>query len=193
VHVLNSTFADFRGSNGAGIWFQPANAGAKLFVSNSYFSENGVSGAGGGIVIQPQATGSAKVAITNSRFNNNVNFGISVDTTGNTGAGIQLTVDGVDVSGNGAGIGINNPASTTSVKGTIVNSTVTSNGAFGILSNGPNSLLRVGNTTIANNGSFGVLAVGAGTNMGIYTFTPATNKLVDNGNNGTFSGSVAQQ
>jgi hypothetical protein len=77
LHVENVDISGFGNNPAAGIKFAPATA-AKLFVSNSSISENGNGAVGGGIVISPSGSGSARVVIDRTTITNNV-FGIAVD------------------------------------------------------------------------------------------------------------------
>lgn len=192
--VRNSTIRNFRdAANGAGIAFTPSTA-AKLFVIDTVITGSGNTNIGGGIVVQPTgASGSASVTLRRVQAVNNTNNGLFVNSTGNTGSGIAVAVyDSQFDQNSGAGIGVTNPASTTSVKVMVRNSTMQGN-AIGVVTTGANAVVRVGGSAIANNSSFGVLAVGAGAGLGILSYTPASNQLNGNANDGSFSGTVALQ
>ena len=54
LYVENVVITGFNAGNAAGIRFQPANASAKLFVTDSIMDHNGISTTtGGGIVVVP--------------------------------------------------------------------------------------------------------------------------------------------
>ncbi|ATY34310.1 right-handed parallel beta-helix repeat-containing protein [Sphingomonas psychrotolerans] len=153
--------------NGFGILFAPS-GNAKLVVSNSTISNNGAASSGGGILVQPTGSGSARVEVISSRIINNLNQGIRVDTSGNSGAGNQVAVTNSDISGNVLGVVVVTPASTTFGIVTLLNSTVAYNTTNGIVSNGGAAHVRLSGTTVTGNGAGGVaqgglFAAGGGT------------------------------
>ena len=171
------------GSNSDGLLFQPSGR-ATLHVSDSIFYNNGT-GTGGGIVIRPQAGGSAEVALERVIVNGNA-FGIAADGTSST-AGINMTIadsmtagnsqDGIlaATSGGGAPIGV------------MVTNTKSVNNAFGIRSIGPSVTVRAGDNTITGN-STGLSFSGGGALLSY-----GTNKVQANGADGAFSGPVGLQ
>ncbi|MDT8759748.1 right-handed parallel beta-helix repeat-containing protein [Sphingomonas psychrotolerans] len=171
---------------GTGIAFQPAGA-ARLAVINSTISNNGTASAGGGILVQPTGTGSARVVIESTRIVNNVNQAIRVDTTGNTGPGNQVTVVDSVLSENAFGVVVVTPAATTLAVVSVVDSTVAHNSNTGIVANGGTAQVRVSGTTITGNGAGGAgqggLFVGAGGNIATY----GDNRLFGNAPDGAFT------
>ncbi|HRD29947.1 MAG TPA: hypothetical protein PLO65_16745 [Caulobacter sp.] len=184
--VENSTIRNFRDpTNGTGIMFTPSGAG-ELYVNNVTLSGNGNGTSGGGILIKPTGTGSARAVLSNVRArDNNTGFGLKLDTTGNTGTGINAMVTSSDFSGGGIGVAVVTPPSTTSATLMLTNSTVSQNTNFGIISNGATATVRVGNTVVTGNGT-GLLAGGTGV-----LSTYGDNMVDGNTTNGVFSPSTA--
>ena len=96
LHVVRCVFTNSNVSGQAGIKFQP-NSASKLSVTDTVISNMG-SGTGGGIVVNPQAGGSARVNLERVSINGNA-FGIAADGTGST-AGINMTIADSMVGGN---------------------------------------------------------------------------------------------
>jgi hypothetical protein len=171
-----------------GISFSPA-AASKLIMINTTVASNGSGSVGGGILIQPTGTGSANVSLSNVRIVNNANNGFRVDTTGNTGAGISVAIQGSQIDGNTFGIAVATPAGTANSSIMLEQSSVSNNTSFGIVTNGATSTMRVGDTTVTGNGT-GILAAGSSS-----IFSYGDNRLDGNPisgapNNGTFTGAV---
>src|SRR5262249_45647383 len=100
LFVENCTIFGFNGGVGHGISFKPANGfTSQLYVTDSVVEGNGLfSGSGGGIIIQPSGSGSARVVIDRTRVNSNI-YGIFANGTGSTGT-IAVQVKDSTVSGN---------------------------------------------------------------------------------------------
>lgn len=194
VEVYDTLIRGFRNTNGTGILFTPSNAGARLLVENTVIDNNSVTGSGGGVVIQPTGSGTANVVLRNDTVTGNTNGGVRADTTGNTGTGYTIAVLGGTYSGNGAGISVSTPpSSSTPVNVLVSGAAVSNNTGIGILSNGMNSTISVGNSQIFGNGAYGVYAVNAAAGKGVLSFTPASNQVTGNLAGGGFSGTVAAQ
>jgi hypothetical protein len=167
-----------------GIRFRPSSA-AQLVVTNSKITHNGGGSTGGGIVISPQAGGSAQVALNRVSLDGNV-FGVAADGTGSTG-GINMTIADSMISGNSQdGIIATTPAGGAPI-GVMVTNTKSVNNAFGIRSIGPGVTVRVGDSTITGNGT-GLSFSGGGALL-----TYGTNKVQANGSVGAFSGAAELQ
>jgi hypothetical protein len=150
---------DFNASSAIGISFRPAST-AQLSVSNSVIIDNGNGATGGGILVQPTgASGNARVVVTNVELNNNSGFGVSVNSTGNTGPSTQVGLTNVRLTHNGTGLNVLSPAATTGLTVELDNSTVFANGT-GIRSDGGTIGIGVGNTTLQANGTALVTANG---------------------------------
>lgn len=187
VHVRNSKIRGFR--NGYGINFQPQNANSQLFVDNVTISESGSAAnlsTSGGINVNPAAGITANATITNSQIVDNMNIGIRADTTAIVGSAINLSIDRVTLSNNGAGILAKAPNSTGTIKLMLTDSQVTLNAGQGLIANGTatSANARVGNTTITNNGT-GILVLGAAK-----VLSYGDNRLDGNTTDGAFSGTI---
>lgn len=173
-------------TNGFGISFQPS-AAARLFLTDVTITGNGSASTGGGVLVQPTGTGSARVQIKSTRIANNGGQAVRVDTTGNTGAGNQVTIADSVLSENVLGLVVVTPAATTTAVVSVFNSTITYNTGTGILANGGTAQVRVSGTEIVGNGSGGVgqggLFFGSGANIVTY----GDNVLFGNSPDGTFS------
>ncbi|MES2033620.1 MAG: right-handed parallel beta-helix repeat-containing protein [Pseudomonadota bacterium] len=169
--------------NGNGVLFAPSGA-SELFITNSTISNNGTATTGAGVLIQPTGTGSAKVVLDGVSLIDNRNFGFQVNTTGNTGAGVSVSIENSKISGGVQGVQIFTPAATTSAT-VLINGSVVSANTVGIIANGAAAKVRVGTSTITNNGT-GVVALG-GSAINSY----GDNRLDGNGTNGTFTAPLA--
>jgi hypothetical protein len=184
LHVENVDISGVANSPAIGIKFAPSTA-AKLYVSNSSISDNGTGTVGGGIVVSPTGSGSARVVIERIAITNNV-FGIAVDGTGSTG-GINMTITDSVLSGNiNDGVVATTPSGGAPI-GVMVTNTKSTNNGFGIRSIGPNVTVRVENSKVIGNGT-GVTSLNGG---GLVTF--GNNVVRANGTDGAFSGSVGLQ
>jgi hypothetical protein len=94
LHVVRCVITNSSFFGQAGISFRP-NSASKL--SDTVISNNG-SGAGGGIVINPQSGGTAQVALERVTVNGNA-FGVAVDGSSSTG-GINMTIADSMIAGN---------------------------------------------------------------------------------------------
>ena len=146
LHVRNTSIAGFRGSNGNGISFQPSGI-AELFLENVTISESGTASSGA-ILIQPTgAGGSARVTIDQSDILNSAGFGISANSTGNTGPSTNIAITRSRVAGNVTGLNVLSPAATTGITMTFVDSVLLNN-STAISSTGGTTEVAVGNSTI---------------------------------------------
>ncbi|HEX4736842.1 MAG TPA: hypothetical protein VH331_04690 [Allosphingosinicella sp.] len=173
-------------SPAVGISFTPSGV-SKLYVERSTVANNGASGTGGGILIQPTgAGGSAKVEIEDSQVINSGGYGLRVDSTANTStAGISVNIDHSQVSGStGAGI-VAVAVGTNPITMMIANSVSSNNTTNGIIGNGAQVTIRVGNTTITGNAT-GINPAG-GSTISSY----GDNRLDGNTTaNGAFTGAI---
>ena len=184
VHVQNSIIRNYRAANGLGFSIQPAGV-LTLTLTNVTVDDNGVAGApgtGGGMLIQPTgAGGRALVFVRNSRIQNNGNNQIRIDTTGKTGAGISLFVDGSQILGGQNGISVNQVGAVP-ITTVVQDSFIALGAGTGISLAGTNTnRARVGNTTIT---AFATALSQGGTTI-INTY--GTNRFDGNGAVGTFT------
>jgi hypothetical protein len=164
VHLHNSLIRNFGASNGLGISFQPSGAG-ELLVTNTTIADNGNAATGGGVLIQPTgAGGSANVRFVNVNIENNTS-GILLNSTGNTGPGLNLVLANSTVSGNG-GNGVRGlaPAASSPISMFIDNTTISANTGFGVQVDGA-AASGVGSSTARLRASSVILnATGVATN-----------------------------
>jgi hypothetical protein len=137
---------------------------------------------GGGIVINPQPGGSARVNLERVTVNGNA-FGIAVDGS-NSIAGINMTIADSMIGGN-ANDGI---IATTSAGhapiGVLITNTKSINNAFGARAIGANVMVRVDGSKIAGN------VTGLSFSRGGALLSAGNNIVEANATNGTFSGTV---
>ncbi|HEV2845371.1 MAG TPA: hypothetical protein VG477_11035 [Thermoanaerobaculia bacterium] len=152
LHVEDCVIRGFQAAtagNGHGITFVPSGA-SELFVSDTVISANGTGSNGGGILIKPSGSGSAKVNLEEVRMHNNV-FGFKADGSVATGAaGIAAVIRDSSSSGNGFG-GITALGGTQSVNVFVDHCAVNSNGTTGLATSGLGAILRYTNTTVTGN------------------------------------------
>jgi hypothetical protein len=109
LHVHDCRIANFRDGLGGIRFAPPAGVAARLHVGDTVINENGASTTGAGILIQPSGSGSAQVAVSRVRIENNT-YGI-VATASSASGGITLhardtvvtnnTFNGVSANGSG--------------------------------------------------------------------------------------------
>jgi hypothetical protein len=182
LHIEDCTFVG--SSNSFGILFAPTGAG-ELHISNSTTSDNGNASAGGGILIKPTGSGSAKVLLDNVTVGNN-RAGILIDGATTTGTN-TVTIRNSTVAGSAASgiFAIDSGGGATNVM--VEGSTSASNATFGIAANGANVTERVRNSTVTGNGT-GLIATNASKLISL-----GGNVAVGNTANGSFTQTVGQQ
>jgi hypothetical protein len=186
--VRDSFIYGSRTSPAWGVSFTPS-AASKLFIIDTTIANNGTGTTGGGVLIQPTGLGSASASLNNVHIVNNANNGLRVDSTGNTGPGITVSLDHVESDGNQQGIVALNPPGTTTIGMMVANSMIALNGAVGIFANGAAVTIRVGNSTITGN-ALGVAALGSSTIASYGDNRLDGNPTVGTANDGAFTGAV---
>jgi hypothetical protein len=183
LHIVRCVITNSNVSGNARISFRP-NSASRLSVTDTVISNIGF-GTGGGIVINPQSGGSARVNLERVTINGNA-FGIAADGTAST-AGINMTIADSMVGGNSQdGIIAVTPSGGAPI-GVYVKNTKSVNNAFGIRSIGPNATVRVdGSSVIGNSTGLSFSDSGALLSFG-------NNAVRTNGTDGAFSGAVALQ
>jgi hypothetical protein len=183
LHVVGCVITNGHADSNAGIKFAPGGV-SKLTVTDTVISNMG-NGRGGGIVINPQAGGSAEVALERVTVNGNA-FGIAADGTGSTG-GINMTIADSMIANNAQdGVVATTPGGGAPI-GVMVKNSRIANNSIGLHSVGPGVTVRASDSTIIGN-STGVNFSGGGA---LLTF--GNNEVQANGVNGAFSGAVARQ
>jgi hypothetical protein len=180
LHVQNCTIRRFNGSNGLGINFSPS-VNAQLTVLNTTITENGTGATGGGILIRPTGTGSARATLQDVRVQNNANEALRVDTTGSTGSGATVMIVNSQFLSSSNGVSAVSPAATPTVQVMLTDSLVALNGGSGINASGAGTVVRVGNSTITANNVGVTIAASAIVN------TYKDNRLDGNATNGVFT------
>jgi hypothetical protein len=183
VHIQDSRISNFRQQDSFGIRIQPGTV-THVTVSDTTISDNGLAMSGGGIFIQPTMAGSTRVTLRNVLLQNNGNNQIRVDTTGNAGPGVGITllVDDSQLLGGTNGISINQAAMTASVTTMITDSYIALCSGSGLITAGTNTVrMRVADTTIT--------ACATGVTQGASTVinTWENNRVEGNGVPGTFT------
>jgi hypothetical protein len=147
--------------NGHGIIVNNTSGAARLVVVNTVINNNGAVGSGGGIGILATGTATVVATLQGVHLVNNPNAGLRIDTSGNTGTGIIVSVSNSTISGSTSGIVANQPAGTAPINVIVTGSTIANNGSFGILASGATTRVRVGSSLIMNNGTAAFSAAGA--------------------------------
>ena len=161
LHVEHCLITGFNGGspNGNGIQFQPS-GGSELYVADTVIANNGAGSVGGGLLIQPTGSGSAKVSIDRVRLENNV-FGLKADGNGSTG-GIQVALRDTVAAGNSfSGFTAITSGGGAKVDLALDHSASVHNGTTGVAAGGATATVRISNTTVTGNGT-GLLAVNSG-------------------------------
>ena len=155
LHVQQCLIRNFTGGSALGISFKPT-AAAKLFVEDSYISDNGTSTAGGGISIVPGAGGSAQAELNRVSLNDNA-LGVRSDGTGN--AGVNLSIESSTMAGSiYGGVIAFTPAGGGAVNVMVDQSDISNNGGNGLDANGAAATIRFARSIVTgNNASLRVL------------------------------------
>lgn len=155
----------FNTSPAAGVRISPGGA-AVVRILNSQIIDNSLAATGAGVFVQwPSAsTGNVKLEIENTQLTGNVNVAFRVDTTNNTGSGVNATISNSLLSGSNAGIALNQPVGAAPITVMVTDSAIANNASFGIIANGTAARVRVGGSVITNNGTAGNALGGAAIN-----------------------------
>ena len=159
LHVEQCIIRNFNGGSALGIGFAPTSP-AKLYVEDSYISDNGTGTTGGGIFIKPgAAAGSALAELNRVSVNNNI-VGVRADGTGN--AGVQLSIESSTLSGSafGAVVAVSPPGAG-AVSVLVDLSNMSNNGANGLGADGSTATVRFARSIVTGNGNSVTAANGA--------------------------------
>jgi hypothetical protein len=153
LHVEKCVIRGFRAGSagdGHGIAFLP-NGASELFVTNTLVSDNG-----GGILIKPSGTGSAKVTLDRVKMVSNT-FGFKADGSAATGAaGILAEIHYSRAAGNSSS-GIAAVGGTQSVNVLLDHTASVDNGSTGVnVSATADTIIRISNTTVTGNAGAGL-------------------------------------
>jgi hypothetical protein len=163
------------GSNGNGILVAPSSGLAKVFVADSYITDNGGTISNAGLLIKPTGGANAAVSVYRVQFEANTN-GIFMDGSGAGGASNLSVKDSIMSGHSNSGVVISStgPAMT----GVIADSTLSLNLNSGAAAAGAQATLRLGSNTISNN------ATGV-SNTGATVQSFKNNQIVGNTSDGT--------
>jgi hypothetical protein len=173
VHIHKTQIRNCRGGNG--ILVAPSSGLAKVFVADSYITDNGAGVANAGILIKPTGGASANVSVNRVQLENNTN-GVFMDGSGGGGASnlnvrdsllSGSTFNGIAVSSTGGGF-------VALVESSIMNL----NAGVGAAVAGASATLRIGSSTIASN-------VTGVSNSGGTLQSFKNNQIAGNGSDGT--------
>jgi hypothetical protein len=180
LHVHKVQIRNFRASGGGGngIDINPsttAGGAKKIFVADSYITDNGSNANNAGILVRPSGGANVNLSVNNTQIESNTN-GIFMD--GSSGGGAShTTVERSIVSG-----GSSNGISVTGSAGgaftaVVADSMISFNGGTGATVSGASATMKVGGNTISNN----VTGVAGGAQMQSFK----NNQIADNGSDGT--------
>lgn len=148
LHIHKVQVRNCRGVGGNGIRVAPSSNTAKVFIADSYITDNGSAVTNAGLLIRPTGGASANVSVNRVQFEGNSN-GIFMDGTGAGGASNLNVRESIMSASSNGGVVISStgPAFT----GTVTESTMSFNGGAGAAVAGASSTMRLGANTIANN------------------------------------------
>jgi hypothetical protein len=155
----------------------PAGVTASLHVSDSLITGNGLAASGGGIIIQPAGSGSARVLIERTRVENNT-YGLFANGMGSTGLISVHVRDSVVSNSVASGISAFTSAGHSVAAVVVDRSSSLLSGANGILAQGANAFVFLTESTVMSNVT-GLNAVSGGA-----IFSYQNNRLTGNVSDG---------
>jgi hypothetical protein len=176
VHIEDCHIRNFRAAAPNGFGIQFANSTNLTFsITRTTLHNNGTGATGGGVQVRPTANGTTGT-LDRVVANRGV-FGLAADGTGGA-TGINVSVQDSVFNGHTVS-GITAASGATGVSVMVTRSTV-SNNATGFQQTGAGAAIRVGYSQASGNSN--------ATSGTINSYTPATNQVDGNGNNGAFVG-----
>jgi hypothetical protein len=176
VHVQDCVIRNFRAASPNGFGIQFAGTSNTAFtVSDTSLVNNGIGATGGGIQVRPTA-GAVSGTLSRVVATRNI-LGVVADGTGG-GSGVTVSVDNSQIHGSVLA-GVLSASGATGVGVMVMRSSVNNNGTA-FQQSGAGATLRVGNSMATGNGN--------ATSGTINSYTPATNQINGNGNDGTYVG-----
>jgi hypothetical protein len=175
VHIHKSQIRNCRnsgGGNGNGILVAPSSGVAKVFVADSYLTDNGGTNQNAGILVRPTAGAAANVIVANVKLENNTN-GIFMDGAGGGGA-TNLNVKDSVISGSSAN-GVSVFGTGAVFRATVANNLISANAGSGVGAAGAGASIKIGGNTITHNVT--------GVSGSVQSFK--NNQIVDNSTDGT--------
>jgi hypothetical protein len=175
VHIHKTQIRSCRnsgGSNGNGVLVAPSSGAAKVFVADSYITDNGGTNQNAGILVRPTAGAQANVSVKNVSLEANTN-GIFMDGAGGGGAA-NVAVSKSVLSGNSSN-GVSVFGTGAALNAMVDDSLVSSNIGNGVAAAGAGAGAKIGSNTIVYNGT--------GVSGSVQSFK--NNQIVNNGTDGT--------
>src|SRR5262249_34261196 len=153
LHVENCRIVGFSGlAPGHGIKVEPGNGiTTKLHVLDTVITDNGLANSGGGIIVQPTGSGSARVMIERSHIETNT-YGIFANGTGSTGVIAVHVRDSVIANNAINGISAFTQAGKSTTSIVVDHSSSNLNGGSGILAQGVGGYITLKDSTVISNG-----------------------------------------
>src|SRR5262245_57290397 len=173
LNLHNVRVYGMTGGPATGVLFTPNTGNSTLLVTNSTITGNGINpNTGGGITIQPQPGGSARVSIESSKIQFNIN-GIAANS--NSGLIIMTLRDSI-ISSNRTGIVT---AGANPINMMVERSTINNNIGNGVFAASAASTIRLNSSVITGNGT------GIATQAGGVVRSAGNNLIEGNGIDGT--------
>jgi hypothetical protein len=183
LHVENCRISSFRAAficippcSGGIVFRPPAGVTATLYVSDSAIENNGLPTNGGGIIIEPAGSGSARVVLDRVEIENNTH-GILADGTGSSGSIVVQVRDSLVTGSSGNGIAATTAAGAAATGIVVDGSSSVGNAGTGVLAQGAGALVHLGSSTVAGNGAG--LGVTGGGQIHSYQNNQATGNAID--------------
>lgn len=183
LQVENCAISNFGGSPGYGIDFEPS-AASQLFVSNTSIRNN----IGGGILVKPGSSGSAKVSLEDVRMENN-NYGIRAEDNS------KVTAHNCTAAGNAKNgfLAVSLAAPSEMNLEHCVSKNNGTNGIASALSSvSGNAIVRLSYTTVTGNAT-GLLSTSGGQIISVFQNGSGTNFVGGNTTDGAATGSINRQ
>jgi hypothetical protein len=153
LHIENCRISGYQAGMGTGIRFAPvAGVTARLYVSDSVIHNNGLPASGGGIIIQPSGSGSARVVLDRVQLDSNTH-GIFADGTGSTGSIVVQVRDSMSAGNTGNGIAAITNAGASFTAFVVDRTSSIGNAGSGILAQGAGALVHIGDSAVVGNGA----------------------------------------
>jgi hypothetical protein len=183
LQVENCAISNFGGSPGYGIDFEPS-AASQLFIDNTTIRNN----IGGGILVKPQSTGSAKVSLEDVRMENN-SYGIRAEDNS------KVTAHNCTAAGNAKNgflaVSLSAP-SEMNLERCVSKNNWTNGIASALSSFSGNAIVRFSYTTVTGN-TTGLLSTGGGQIISVFQNGVGTNFVGGNTTDGAATGSINRQ
>jgi hypothetical protein len=175
VHIHKTQVRNCRnsgGANGNGILVAPSSGVGKVFVADSYITNNGGTNQNAGILVRPTGGAQVNVVVSNVKLEANTN-GIFMDGAG--GGGISHTNITHSLIGGNSNSGLSVFGTGVAMTAVADSSMITANANTGVAASGAGASAKIGSNTITNNVT--------GVSGSVQSFK--NNQIADNGSDGT--------